>query len=188
VFPRGLLPAANVLETSLNNLNAVAHPVPVMLNVGWIEFSRGGFGFYSEGVTPTVGRIQEALDEERLAVVEALGLPRVSANEWDRRLYGLEGATTYEINQRSEVHRGIRAPASVDTRYLTEDVPFGLVPIASLAAELGVPTPIISLFIDLAALLVGERSRTGARTAASMGLAGMSAAEMTAFAETGARI
>jgi opine dehydrogenase len=185
VFPRGTVAARNVLETSLNNINAVAHPVPTLLNAGWIEHSGGAFGFYAEALTPSVARAMDAVDEDRLAVVEALGLERVSASDWDRRLYGLTGATTYEINQASEVHREIRGPASLDTRYLTEDVSFGLVPIASIAAELGVETPAIRLFIDLAVLLLGERIRSSARTAASLGLAGLGAAGMNAFVLTG---
>ena len=184
VFPQGVVAATSVLETSLNNLNSVAHPVPTLLNVGWIEHSKGGFGFYSDGVTPSVARAMDAVDEERLAVLEALGLERVSLSEWDRRLYGLAGATTYEINHDSAVHKEISGPPSLDTRYLSEDVPFGLVPIASIATELGLRTPAIDLFIDLAALLLGERIRTTARTAASMGLAGLSASQMTSFCQT----
>jgi opine dehydrogenase len=187
LLPGGFRPAANVLETSLNNLNAIAHPVATLLNAGWIEFSRGDFGFYSEGVTRSVALAMDAADDERLSVVEALGLERVPASEWDRRLYGLAGDTTYEINQGSAVHRSFRAPASLETRYLTEDIPFGLAPIASIGHELGVPTPTIDLFVSLARLLVGERISTSARSAASLGLGGLTGAEMTAFVATGER-
>ncbi len=185
VFPRGVRAAASVLETSLNNLNAMAHPVPMLLNVGWIEATGGAFAFYFDGVTPSVSMAMEAVDGERLAILEALGLEPVSMNEWDRRLYGLVGATAHEINQASAVHRGIRAPASLEARYLTEDIPFGLAPIASIGRELGVPTPTTSLFLDLATLLLGDRVLEGARSAASLGLAGLTAAGMTAFAESG---
>jgi opine dehydrogenase len=185
VFPGGVAPAANVLETSLNNMNATAHPVPVVLNAGWIETTAGDFRFYADGVSPAVARVMDAVDDDRLRLVVALGLPAVPATEWDRRMYGLTGATTYELNRDSWVHRDIRAPRELRTRYLLEDVPFGLVPIASLARELGIPTPTIDLVVDLASLLADEDLRAAGRTAASLGLAGLDAAGMIRLVETG---
>jgi opine dehydrogenase len=185
VFPGMLVAAAHVLETSLNNPNAMAHPVPALLNTGWIETTGGDFRFYADGVSPSVARAMDALDRDRLAVVSALGLPSVPATEWDRRLYGLTGETTYELNRDSWVHRDIRAPGELRSRYLTEDVPYGLVPIASIARELGIATPTIDLVIDLACLLLDEDLRAAGRTAASLGLAGRSARQMVEFVETG---
>ena len=186
VFPAGLTMAANVLETSLNNPNAMAHPLPALLNAGWIETTGGDFRFYTDGVSPSVARMMDAADGDRLAVVGALGLPAVPATEWDRRLYGLVGATTFELNRDSWVHRDIRAPRELRSRYLTEDVPFGLVPIASIARELGIATPVIDLVIDLACLLLGEDLRATGRTASSLGLAGRTAAQMMRFVDVGA--
>ena len=185
VFPGMLAAAPHVLDTSLNNPNAMAHPLPVLLNTGWIEVTGGDFRFYTDGVSPSVARVMDLLDADRLAILAALGLEPVPAIEWDRRLYGLTGDTTYELNQQSWVHRDIRAPDKVRTRYLTEDVPYGLVPMASIARELGVATPVMDLVIDLACTLLGEDLREGARTATSLGLGGLDAREMIAFVETG---
>ncbi len=107
---------------------AAAHPDPVLLNAGWIETTGGDFRFYTDGVSPSVGRAMDALDRERLGLLTALGLEAVPAVEWDRRLYGLAGTTSYEVNRDSLIHRDIRAPESLRSRYLTEDVPFGLGP------------------------------------------------------------
>jgi opine dehydrogenase len=185
VFPGMLAAARHVLDTSLNNPNAMAHPLPVLLNTGWIEVTGGDFRFYTDGVSPSVARVMDALDADRLAILAVLGLEQVPAIEWDRRLYGLTGDTTYELNQQSWVHRDIRAPDKVRTRYLTEDVPYGLVPMASIARELGVATPVMDLVIDLACTLLGEDLREGARTATTLGLGGLDAREMIAFVETG---
>ncbi len=186
ILPAGVAVAANVLETSLNNLNAMAHPVPALLNAGWIETTGGDFRFYNDGVSPSVARAMDAADRDRLAIIRALGLPAVPATEWDRRLYGLVGETTFELNRDSWVHRDIRAPKELRSRYLTEDVPYGLVPIASIGHELGIATPTIDLLIDLASLLLDEDLRAAGRTAASLGLAGRTAAEMVRFVEVGA--
>ncbi len=186
IFPSSLAVASNVLETSLNNLNAVDHPVPVLLNAGWIETTGGDFRFYNDGVSRSVARVMDAVDADRLAVVGALGFPQVAATEWDRRLYGLVGSSTYELNRDSWVHADIRAPSQLRSRYLTEDIPFGLVPMASIAHELGVETPAIDLVIGLGSLLLEEDLRAAGRTAASLGLAGLSAQQMIQFVQTGA--
>jgi len=187
IFPGALVAAAHVLETSLNNPNAMAHPVPALLNAGWIETTGGDFRFYTDGVSPSVARAMDALDRDRLSLMASLGLEAVPAIEWDRRLYGLVGATTYELNRDSWVHREIRAPEGLRSRYLTEDVPFGLVPIASIARQLGVETPVIDLFIDLASMLLDEDLRAAGRTADSLGLGGLDASGMVEFVTTGRR-
>ena len=74
-------PAENVLETSLDNIGAVFHPVPLLLNAGRIEATGGDFEYYRQGITPGVARVLEALDEERLAVAAALGLRLRSARQ-----------------------------------------------------------------------------------------------------------
>jgi opine dehydrogenase len=178
VFPGLLVAATHVLETSLNNPNAMAHPVPAVLNAGWIETTGGDFRFYTDGVSPSVGRVMDALDRDRLGILTALGLDPVPAIEWDRRFYGLAGANSFEVNRDSEVHSGIRAPAMLASRYLLEDVPYGLVPLASIARELGVATPVIDLVIDLASTLLGQDLREQGWTAASLGLAGLDARGM----------
>lgn len=48
------------------------------------------------------------------------------------------------------IYIGIKAPNRLEHRYLTEDVPMSLVPMASLGDHLGVPVPAIRAFIHLA--------------------------------------
>lgn len=48
-----------------------------------------------------------------------------------------------------EVRKGPPGPTSTDTRFVTEDVPFGIVCIERLAREAGVPVPLHSAGIDL---------------------------------------
>ena len=65
--------AESVLQTSLQNGNPVIHPAVTLLNAGLLERTGGGFLFYEEGVTEGVGRLIEAVDNERLAIAAALG-------------------------------------------------------------------------------------------------------------------
>ncbi|HEY8394186.1 MAG TPA: NAD/NADP octopine/nopaline dehydrogenase family protein [Thermaerobacter sp.] len=165
--------AESVLETSLDNMGAVFHPAPLLLNAGRVESTGGRFEYYREGITPGVARVLEAIDRERLAVAAALGLRLRSAREWLADAYGAEGASLYEALQSSRSYRGIGAPDTLAHRYLEEDVPASLVPLAALGEQLGVPTPAIDAVIDLASALHGVDYRRHGRTLEAMGLDGM---------------
>jgi len=73
-------PAANVLETSFDNVGAVFHPTTMVLNASRIEAGQD-FGFY-RNMTPAVARLLDAVDQERLAVARAFGVELESAGEW----------------------------------------------------------------------------------------------------------
>src|SRR5262249_27611050 len=66
--------ADSVFQTSLQNGNPVIHPAVTLLNAALLERTSGGFLFYEEGVTESVGRLIEAVDNERLAIGDALGV------------------------------------------------------------------------------------------------------------------
>ena len=60
--------ADSVFQTTLQNGNPVIHPAVTLLNAGLLERTGGDFLFYEEGVTESVGRLIEAVDNERLAI------------------------------------------------------------------------------------------------------------------------
>ena len=96
------------------------------MNAGRIERSRGEFWFYEEGVTPSVVNVIEAVDRERLALGAALGLHLTPVAEaFHRAGFGPAGDLWAIING-SRMLTALRAPGQVDTRWLTEDIPYGL--------------------------------------------------------------
>jgi opine dehydrogenase len=128
--------AEDVLETGLDNMGAVFHPGTVALSAARIE-SGAPFEFYRD-MTPGVARVLEIIDEERLAVANAFEVRATPAAAWLERSYeGIEGATLHDRLRGNPAYAGIAAPRSLDTRYLYEDVPTGLVPIASLGRLAG---------------------------------------------------
>ena len=82
--------ADSVFQTTLQNGNPVIHPAVTLLNAGLIERTHGAFLFYEEGVTEAVGRLIEAVDLERLAIAEAMGVRVLSEPELGRQP-GLHG-------------------------------------------------------------------------------------------------
>ena len=130
----------------------------------------GDYHHYYDGITPAVGRLIDALDAERVAVAAALGvaiepLPQFFFRMGYTNAAGRDGGTAYDVFHNSEPNRWIKAPASIDHRFLNEDVPYGLVAIAELARVGGVPTPCADAVIDIASIVAGACvSRRGADT------------------------
>jgi opine dehydrogenase len=179
-FPQ-FVGADSVLETSLDNMGAILHPGLTILNTARIEATGGMFDYYHEGMTPAVARVLEAMDEERCAVGHALGVRVVTAREWLAQAYGAEGSTLYEAVRNNKAYAGIKAPDTIQHRYIWEDVPASLVPIATLGEMLGVPTPAIRNIIQMASLLHDTDYWALGRTAQRLGIAGMDAATIRAF-------
>lgn len=172
------VPGDNVLKTSLDNIGAVFHPAITMLNTGRIEDTHGDFEYYVEGVTPAVANVLESLDSERVRVAEALGIRVNTAREWLYMAYDAAGKTLLDAMRANSSYAGIRSPRTMDHRYLSEDVPFSLVPIASIGDMLGIPTPVIKSFIQLASVMHGVDYWKQGRTVERLGLKGMSVKEI----------
>lgn len=183
VYP-GIAPAKNILQTSLQNGNPVIHPSVTILNAALIERTKGDFFFYEEGVTPAVGRLIKAVDEERIAIGEALNI-EVIPEPTLGFMQGYMAEPTYDKGYtEAPGFRGIKAQSSLDHRYLHEDVAYGLVFWRSLADQVGVETPYISAAIQLASVLMEQDSlRQGKRTMASLGLEGYTAEELEQLLE-----
>jgi opine dehydrogenase len=187
-FPH-FVAAPTVLTTSLNHMNAMLHVPTMLMTAGWIESTRGDFEFYRDGVSPSVARVMEDLDRERMAVSDAFGAGAAPLRRWIKDTYKVEAATLHDTIQtlNATVYKSSKAPGTLTSRYLTEDVPSGLVPIAALGEAAGVATPLMRTLIDLASRVHGvDHWRTG-RTLDRMGLGGQDAAGIRRAVQEGAQ-
>jgi opine dehydrogenase len=174
--------AESVFQTTLQNGNPIIHPAVTLLNTALLERTGGDFLFYEEGVTESVGRLIEAVDNERLAIASALGVtvlsePAIGAKQG----YMVEEnySTGYST---APGFLGIAAQSQLDHRYLTEDVGYSLIFLADLAARLGVATPVIDAVITITSLVLARDLRgEGVRTLSTLGLDGMTPAELAAL-------
>lgn len=148
------IPAHSMTETSIGNVGMILHCAPLLLNTAWTENPEHHFLYYREGISPTIATFIEKLDAERQAVAEQLGHPIESARDWMKRTYGLEGDTLYEVIQNNRAYDAILNPPTLRHRYITEDVPTGLVPLEAIGKDLGLPMKHIGLIIDLASALL----------------------------------
>ena len=85
-----------------------------------------------------MARVLEALDRERVTVAAALGLRAQTALEWLKMAYNASGENLHEAVHNQQGYYGITAPRTLRHRYITEDVPMSLVPIAALGQRYGV--------------------------------------------------
>jgi opine dehydrogenase len=183
-------PAGDVVETMFRYMNAIHHPAATLCNVGRIESTHGEFMHYYEGITPSVGRVIDELDRERLVIAAALGIPTQRFIDYFHEIgytttAAWETGTAYEAFHQSEANRHIKAPPSVEHRYFDEDVPYGLVPFAHLGRLAGVATPTMDSVIQLASVIKGIDYMTEGLTLAQMGLDGLTVDQLLATLRLG---
>ena len=165
----------SVPEAALHNPNMIVHPVGALLSLPRIESGDRDFCLYREAFTPSVWRALEALDGEKRAVLESLGLPPVSYAEACKYRNTLDEAADGKAVFFGYAAMDARAkgPFSAEHRYITEDVPQGLALLESLGGLLGVPTPVCTSLITLASAALGRDLRENARTVERLGADGV---------------
>ena len=161
-----IMPAKDALESAINNPNPIVHPVATLLSATRIEHSKGEFYLYAEGMTPSVARAFESLNEERLSICKAMGYKLYHWNDLDFMNYNL-GETEEECRYRilntsmdaafgkDGIYAGIKmkGPEHMKDRYVTEDVPYGMVLLSTLGGLLGIPTPTHDAVIQLSSVI-----------------------------------
>lgn len=174
----GIEKAKNIFQTCLQNANPVLHPCITTLNAARIE-GPNDFFFYEEGVTPGVGRLLKAIDDERIAIGAALGL----VIEDDPHLGVRQGYMTEENYDTAYAtapgFTGIKAQTQLDYRYYNEDCGFGLVLWTDMADKLGLEVPNMRAMLQIVSSIMGRDYKAEkARTLDTLGLDGYSVEEL----------
>jgi opine dehydrogenase len=149
----------NVLAVTLANINPVAHAGMAIANFTRIE--RGEAWPQYHYLTPAVARLVEAMDGERKAIAQAFGFDVTSIEAHFQRSFDVPQGKLADIA--AELHRrrgGPPGPTTLDTRFVQEDVPFGLVFNAALASLTELPTPATDAAVTLLSTLYARDFRT----------------------------
>lgn len=180
LFGEIFAPVAEPLAITLSNLNPPIHMANCLLNFTRIELGEVWQNF--GGITPGVGRLIEALDRERLAVAARFGLcPRTVEEHYRKSFPGLpQDATVHEMAQIVEGQRrgSSPGPATLATRFITEDLPFGILPVIRLARMAGVEVPAHTAGLTLIGLACGEDFATRNDLLDAVGLEGASPSDL----------
>lgn len=175
----------DVLHTGLNNMGAIFHPALTLLNAGWIETTHGDYEFYIDGASISVSRMLEVLDRERVTVASSLGLRARTALEWLQLAYDTTGEDLHDAIHNQPGYYGIKAPPTLNHRYIFEDVPMSLVPIASLGRRYGVSVRGMESMIQVASIIHRTDYWRRGRTVENLGLSQWSVSELTQFVQEG---
>jgi opine dehydrogenase len=174
-----------VIETGLGHLTPLLHPAGCLLNAGRIERSHGDFYMYEEGMTPSVVRVIESLDRERMSIGQRLGIGLPSGVDMMVESgYGPRG-TLWESLNGSAGLTPVKGPDSLENRYVTEDIPFGLVAWASLGNAIDVDTPVMDALIELGSAIMGKDCWKQGRNLSRMGLEQMDLKQIKTFLNDG---
>lgn len=164
----------SVVEAALHNPNLIVHTVGSVMSIPRIEQAQDQFCMYHEAYSrknPLTWRVVEALDSEKMDVLEKLGferLPYVEACKLRNSLDDDKDAKEVFLDYAAMETRA-KGPVKVDSRYISEDVPQGLVMLEALGKALNVPTPICTALIEIATVALGRSMRAEGRTPEGLG-------------------
>lgn len=149
---------ADLLAIMLSNLNPQSHMGTALCNLTRIE--RGEMWDQDENTTDAVGNLLEALDAERIAIAAALGRSVRTVREHFHYSFNVPVGPVGEMAQiLYRRGRAVMGPTSLKTRYILEDVPFGLHPTTKLAQLAGVAAPLHEAGLSLFSALYGREFR-----------------------------
>lgn len=149
------VPQANCLASALTNINPPAHGPLALFN--WTRIERAENWPQYHYMTPQVAGVILALDHERLALADAFGLKVRTIEEHFAKSFGTTAPTLAGIAAELHAKRGgPPGPTDTDTRFLAEDVPYGLVFCAALGRIAGLPMQATATMASMASLLLGR--------------------------------
>ncbi len=162
---------ANVLEIGLMCITGVIHPIPMLMNAGWIESSSGQFYFYREGMSPSVVKVIEQVDTERQQIARRFGLDTRSMLDLMNAYYGESYESFEAFARQTSEHNSVRVtPPNLRSRFIDQDVPYVLVPWFELGRKVGVHCPTIEAIIRLASIVRDTDYREVGRNLHSLGM------------------
>ncbi len=177
---------SDILAIAVSNLNPQNHMGIVILNLTRME--RGEAWGQNENLTDAVGRLLEALDAERLAIADAIGAEVRTIHEHYHLSFnvpiGSVGEMSRAMHERGD---GTLGPTDLDTRYVLEDVPFGLVPTERLGRLVGAPAILHESGINLLSATYGRDFRAENDLLPPLGLDGLSLAALRRLCREGWR-
>ncbi len=178
----------DVLEAGLSVVNPGVHSGPCLLSVTAIEnSSKRPFFLYEHGVTPASCRLNIQVDNERKAIGKRLGYTLTPIEDFSELPQGFSWQDLYMSLHGNIALTPISGPHDLNSRYFTEDAPYGLVPWSVIGRAIGVDTPVIDSIINIYNVIHERDWRAHGRSSGDLGLDGLSVDQIMAYVRTGNR-
>ncbi|TVT45943.1 glycerol-3-phosphate dehydrogenase [Amycolatopsis rhizosphaerae] len=178
--------AGDGLSGALMNAGPVIHPPLILMNAGPLEHF-DAWDIHNEGTQPSIRRVTDALDAERVALRESLGyqaphfpLADHYATDGEEWMYGR--AAHEKLTDSGDWREKIDL---LGHRYLLEDTRLGLSLLVSVGHWAGVPVPVAEGLLTIASAVTGRDLYAEGRTLESLGLAGLSRDELARLLREG---
>jgi opine dehydrogenase len=182
-------PCGDARSGALMNAGPIIHPPLIVMNAGPIEHFFERWDIHKEGTQPSIRRVTDALDAERIAVREGFGyapphfpLAHHYAKQGEEWMYGR--GSHDRLTDSGDWRERI---VLTEHRYMREDLRLGLSFLVSAARLAGVATPLAKSFLALGGAICGEDFGLSGRTLQSLGLGGFDRAGLQALLREGFR-
>lgn len=153
-----IIPAKDLLHVFLLNANPETHCAGCLLNAGRIDYSKGDFYLYREGITDSTLKVMRKVAHERRRIADSFGYElkgefesRIDSGyfeKFDMDFDSENDKIKYHFNN-SPIFKDIKGPTSVGSRYFIEDIAIGLVHWEKMAKSQLIETPTITSLIQL---------------------------------------
>ncbi|MFZ2651047.1 MAG: NAD/NADP octopine/nopaline dehydrogenase family protein [Burkholderiaceae bacterium] len=166
----------DALSGALMNAGPIIHPALVVMNAAALQHFEK-WDIHSEGTQPAVRAVTDRLDQERIALRQALGYgaphyPLADHYTSDRWMYG-------DAHRQLQRSGDWREPIDLHThRYVVEDIEIGLAFLASVARWAGLEAPIAHGLLAIAGGFLGRDLRRGSRSFEALRLDSLSKAQL----------
>lgn len=173
-------PLRDALDGALMNAGPIIHPPLILMNAAALEHF-DEWDIHNEGTQPSIRRVTDALDGERIALRQALGygpphFPLADHYD-DARDEWMYGNSSHAVLTESGDWR--EKIDLLSHRYMREDVRLGLAFLVSLGEWAGIDLPLASGLLALGSAVAGEDFRATGRSLASLGLGQLTRDEMS---------
>ncbi len=181
-------PIEDGLSGALMNAGPIIHPPLILMNAGPLEHFES-WDIHNEGTQPSIRRVTNQLDAERMRVREALGynaphFPLADhynkEGQGDEWMYGrgAHGKLTDSGDWREDIDLNAH-------RYMLEDTRLGLSFLVSVGRWVGVDTPVAEGLLNIASAVTGQDLYDQGRTFENLGLANTTKLELTEILKNG---
>lgn len=159
-----LRPNKNVFECAINSTNFVMHLGTTILSTALICHRGDQYNLFLEGLVPPALSCSDQVDQERQAIITAMGL-KAHATPLEFMTALIHPEETPDL----DVFRTLGGPDSIDHRYLTEDALCCGAFCVSVGRRLGLSAPLLTAFITIAGALNGKDYLKEGRTLENLG-------------------
>jgi opine dehydrogenase len=176
----------DVLEAGLSIVNPAFHAGLCLFSINDIEnWPKRPFFLYEHGVTPSSVKMNIELDNERKAIGRVFGYNLRPIEDFSSLPEGYTWRDLYKAIHGDISLTSISGPHNIDSRYLTEDAPYGLVPWSHIGRIGGVKTTYIDTIVNIYNVIHEKNWWEEGRNMQDLGLDGMSVTEIKNYLRSG---